>query len=197
VTLRGGLSNHPGAREPLTVVLEHGSLRSLKRTETASTVLDLDALRSVRSTGALPAPVEGRRGFFRQWQAAVRSRGPLLEREGLLQRSRDGSPEQALEVRNGAERTVEGKMARGERIPTTLRDLERIHGKDAEPARAEPGRTYRGAVVGYAVEDDGQSYVALDTGQELTAVPTDRRDLEVGHVVRARAEASACRGTGY
>jgi hypothetical protein len=34
--------------------------------------------------------------------------------------------------------------------------------------------------------------VVLDTGQELTAVPTDRRDLEVGHTVRARAE---CPGT--
>jgi enamine deaminase RidA (YjgF/YER057c/UK114 family) len=78
VTLRGGLSSHPGAREPRTDVVEHGSLRPLKRTETASTVLDLGALRSVRSTGALPAPVESRRGFFRRWQAAVRSRGPLL-----------------------------------------------------------------------------------------------------------------------
>jgi len=82
-------------------------------------------------------------------------------------------------------------MNRGERIPTTLRDLEHVHGKDAGAAKADPGRTYQGPVVGYAVEDDGQSYVVLDTGQELTAVPTDRRDLEVGHTVRARAEATA------
>lgn len=191
VTLRGGASDHPRAREPRTDVLEHGSLRSLKRTDTASTVLDLDALRSVRTTGALPPPVEGRRGFFRQWQAAVRARGPLLEREGLLQRTRDGSPDQSLEIQNGAERTVEGRMTRGERIPTTLRELEQVHGKSAEAARPEAGRPYRGPVVGYAVEDDGQSYVVLDTGQELTAVPTDRRDLEVGHTVRARAEATA------
>ena len=191
VTLRGGASNHPRAREPRTGVIEHGSLRSLKRTDTPSTVLDLDALRSVRMTGTLPPPVEGRRGFFRQWQAAVRSRGPLLEREGLLLRTRDGSAEQALEVQNGAERTVEARMTRGERIPTTLRQLEQVHGKSAEAARPEAARSYRGSVVGYAVEDDGQSYVVLDTGQELTAVPTDRRDLEVGHTVRARAEATA------
>jgi hypothetical protein len=45
--------------------------------------------------------------------------------------------------------------------------------------------------VGYAVENDGKSYVVLDTGQRLTAVPTDRRDLEAGHAVRARAEFAA------
>lgn len=191
VTLRGGAASRPGSRETRTEVLEHGPLRALKRTDTASTVLDRDALRSVRTTGALPTPVEDRRGFFRQWRAAVRARGPLLEREGLLLRTRDGSPDRALEVQKGAERMVEGRMTQGERIPTTLRDLERVHGKDTEPARAEPGRSYRGPVVGYAVEDDGQSYVVLDTGQELTAVPTDRRDLEVGHTVRARAEATA------
>jgi type IV secretory pathway VirD2 relaxase len=191
VTLRGGAASRPGSREVWTEVLEHGPLRALKRTDAASTVLDRDALRSVRTTGALPAPVEGRRGFFRQWRAAVRARGPLLEREGLLVRTRDGAPDRALKVQKGAERMVEGRMTRGERIPTTLRDLERVHGKDTEPARAEPGRTYRGPVVGYAVEDDGHSYVVLDTGPELTAVPTDRRDLEVGHIVRARAEATA------
>jgi hypothetical protein len=191
VTLRGGAAARPGSREVRTEVLEHGPLRALKRTDTASTMLDRAALRSVRTTGTLPAPVEDRRGFFRQWRAAVRARGPLLEREGLLLRTRDGSPDRALEVQKGAERMVEGRMTRGERIPRTLRDLERVHGKDTEPARAEPGRTYRGPVVGYAVEDDGQSYVVLDTGQELTAVPTDRRDLEVGHTVRARAEATA------
>lgn len=82
-------------------------------------------------------------------------------------------------------------MNQGERIPTTLRDLERVHGKDAAAVRPEPGRSYQGRVAGYAVEDDGKSYVVLDTGPELTAVPTDRRDLEVGHTVRARAEATA------
>jgi hypothetical protein len=91
-------------------VLERGPLRALKRTDAASTVLDRDPLRSVRTTGALPAPVEDRRGFFRQWRAAVRARGPLLEREGLLVRTRDGALARALEVQKGAERMVEGRM---------------------------------------------------------------------------------------
>jgi type IV secretory pathway VirD2 relaxase len=191
VTLRGDATMRTEARTMRTEILEHGPLRDLKRAETASTLLDRDALRSVRETGALPTPAPDRRGFFRQWRAAVRARGPVLEREGLLRRSRDAGSERTFEVEKGAERMVEGRMVRGERVPTTLRDLERIHGKDSGAARAEPGRAYQGPVVGYAVEDDGKSYVVLDTEQELTAVPTDRRDLEVGHTVRARAEATA------
>lgn len=171
-------------------IFEHGSLRDLRRTDAASTLLDLEALRSVRETGALPSPVPDRRGFFRQWRAAVRACGTLLEREGLVHRSRDATAARTLEVNRGAERKVEGRMNQGERIPTTLRDLERVHGKDAAAARPEPGRTHKGRVAGYAVEDDGKSYVVLDTGPELTAVPTDRRDLEVGHTVRATAEAA-------
>ena len=191
ITLRGGATTRDGARALRVEVLEHGTLRELKRTETASTLLDHDALRSVRETGALPAPAPDRRGFFRQWHAAVRARAPLLEREGLLRRSPNTTAENTFEVERGAERKVEERMNRGERIPTTLRDLEHVHGKDAGVANAEPGRTYQGPVVGYAVEDDGQNYVVLDTGRDLTAVPTDRRDLEVGHAVRARAEATA------
>lgn len=188
VTLRGGESARGGKRTVRVDILEHGSLRDLRQTDSASTVLDLDALRSVRETGALPSPVPDRRGFFRQWRTAVRARGPLLEREGLLHRSRDAAAARSYEVERGAERKVEGRMNQGERIPTTLRDLERVHGKDAAAATPEAGRTYQGRVAGYAVEDDGKSYVVLDTGPELTAVPTDRRDLEVGHAVRARAE---------
>ncbi len=86
---------------------------------------------------------------------------------------------------------VEGRMIRDDRVPPTLRELERVHGKDSGAGKAEPGRAYQGPVVGHAVEDDGKSYVVLDTGQELTAVPTDRRDLDRGHSVRARAEATA------
>lgn len=182
VTLRGTADTN---RAPQVQLVEHGTLRDLKRVDTASTLLDRDAIRSVRGTGALPLPAPERRGFFRQWQAAIRSRGPVLEREGLLRRS--AGP--ALEVGEGAERTVEARMNRGERIPTTLRNLENVHGKAA--AVVDPGRTYQGAVVGYAIEDDGQSYVVLDTGRSLAAVPTERRDLAIGHVARARTQASS------
>jgi hypothetical protein len=84
VALRGSTGNN---RAPQVQVVEHGTLRELKRIDTASTFLDLDAIRSVRGTGAFPQPVPEHRGFFRQWQAAIRSRSLVLEREGLLHRS--------------------------------------------------------------------------------------------------------------
>jgi len=182
VTLRGTTGTD---RAPQVQLVEHGTLRELKRVDTASTLLDRDAIRSVRGTGALPQPVPERRGFFRQWQAAIRSRGPVLEREGLLRRSAG----LGLEVGEGAERTVEARMNRGERIPTTLRNLENVHRKAA--AVVEPGGMYQGAVVGYAIEDDGRAYVVLDTGRSLAAVPTERRDLAIGHVARARTQSSS------
>lgn len=190
VTLRGAALAPTGSRAATIRPIEHGTLRDLKRTETASTVLDRDALRSVRETGALPPPVADRRGFFRQWRAAVRARIPVLEREGLLRRSRDITSQRTFEVGKGAERMVEGRIARGAAMPVTLRDLERMHGKPARSAEAAPERVYRGHVAGYAIEDDGERYVVLDTGQELTAIPTTRRDLELGHAARARAVAS-------
>ncbi|CAG0982575.1 hypothetical protein MYXO_01940 [Myxococcaceae bacterium] len=80
-------------------------------------------------------------------------------------------------------------MNRGERIPTTIRNLENVHRKAA--AVVEPGGTYQGAVVGYAIEDDGRACFVLDTGRSLAAVPTERRDLAIGHVARARTQSSS------
>src|SRR5690606_16602078 len=56
VTLRGGATTSGGTRAVRVEILEHGSLRDLRRADAASTILDLDALRSVRETGALPSP---------------------------------------------------------------------------------------------------------------------------------------------
>jgi type IV secretory pathway VirD2 relaxase len=57
VTLRA--TGMPGA--PAIQIVEHGSLRSLRRVEAASTPLDLDALASVRETGHCPCnPAEAR-----------------------------------------------------------------------------------------------------------------------------------------
>lgn len=186
VTIRGGAASRGDRRSIRTEVIEHGPLRDLKRADTASTALDLDALRSVRESGMLPEPPSGRRGFFRQWQAAVRDRGPLLEREGLIRRQ--AAPEKTFEVEKGAERMVEGRLNHGGRVPTTLRELERDQGRRVAVAKGDPGETHQGDVVAYAVEDDGKRFVVLDTGAELMAVQTDRRDLELGQAVRARAE---------
>lgn len=84
---------------------------------------------------------------------------------------------------------VEARVDDRGRVPTNLRELERSHGKAIDLARARAGLSYRGDLVAYATSDDGTSYAVLDRGRRLTAVPTDRRDLEIGHAVRARAQA--------
>ena len=170
-----------------TEVLEHGRLRDLRALQTPSTPLDLDALRSVRETGALPRPVATPRGFFRQWRDAVLARGPLLHRLGLMRAQRDlSSPRgREYEIREGAERMVESRMAQRDRTPMTLQQLVRRH---AKPMRLpEAGQSYRGALVAYAREEDGSRYAVLDTGRHLTAFATQRRDLDLGADVRARA----------
>ncbi|MCZ7618414.1 MAG: DUF3363 domain-containing protein [Myxococcota bacterium] len=171
-------------------IIEHGRLRDLRRTETGSTALDRDALRSIRETGSLPPGIAaGGRGFFRQWRSAVLARGRVLEREGLIRPVGNGALGRAYEISEGAERMVEARMDDRGRVPMNLRELERSHGKEVELARARAGLAYRGELVAYATGDDDTSYAILDTGRRLTAVPTDRRDLEVGHTVRARAQA--------
>jgi hypothetical protein len=170
---------------PRTRIVLHGRLRDLRRTPSASTLLDLDALRSIRSTGVLPARAPGRRGFFRQWGDAVRSRAAILEREGLLQgrTGRDGEPIHA--VTRGAEQMVESRIAERERTPRTFEEVERLHGKRLVVADLEPGRTHRGELVAY-VDEDGHRHAVLETSRELTAVPTERSDIPIGHRVQAR-----------
>lgn len=189
VTLRARASGR-GRGPQRTEIIEHGRLRDLRRTETGSTALDRDALRSIRQTGSLPPAIAtGGRGFFRQWRSAVLARGRVLEREGLIRPIETGALGRTYEISEGAERMVEARMDDRGRIPTNLRELERSHGKEIELARARAGLAYRGELVAYATSDDGTSYAVLDTGRRLAAVPTDRRDLEVGHAVRARAQA--------
>jgi len=183
VTLRGGHGTHAGRPTTRTEIVEHGRLRDLRRKGNATTLLDLEALRSVRHTGDLPGLGAGR-GFFRQWRAAVRSRAAILEREGLLVRARAAG--RTYEVERGAERMVEGRMADRGRAPTSLEALAQAHRKEITMAAPETGRTLQGVLVSYAVADDGLRYAVLDTGRALTAVATDRRDLEEGHRIRAR-----------
>lgn len=187
VTLRARGGGRPGPQR--TEIIEHGRLRDLKRTDTASTALDRDALRSLRESGSFPPAIADGRGFFRQWRSAVLARGRVLEREGLIRPIENESLERTYEISEGAERMVEARMDDRGRVPTNLRELERSHGKAIDLARAQAGLSYRGALVAYATSDDGTSYAVLDRGRRLTAVPTDRRDLEVGHAVRARAQA--------
>jgi type IV secretory pathway VirD2 relaxase len=190
VTLRGRGFHRGTERIEYTEIAEHGRLRDLKRVETPSTPLDLEGLRSVRETGALPPEARADRGFFQQWRRAVRSRAAILERFGLI-RSREpehGSErERTYQIAEGAEHMVESRISERERRPMTFEELERARGKPLRMAKAEAGRIYRGELVAYAQGDGKTNWAVLDTGRHLTAVPTDRRELEIGQDVRARA----------
>jgi hypothetical protein len=190
VTLRGR-SFHKGTEAiEYTEIAEHGRLRDLRRVETPSTPLDLEGLRSVRATGALPPEAHADRGFFQQWRRAVRTRGAILERFGLI-RPREpehGSErERTYQIAEGAEHMVESRMAERERRPMTFEELERARGKPLRLAKAEAGRLYRGELVAYAQGEGNTQWAVLDTGRHLTAIPTNHRDLEIGQDVRARA----------
>jgi hypothetical protein len=181
VTLRA--TGLPG--DPAIQIVEHGSLRSLRRVEVASTPLDLDALASVRETGQLPLPPGGSQGFFRRWWGAVIARGPLLERSGLIRRIE--SARERFEIEPGVEHMVEARMLQRGRTPLSFEEVERAQGKPLRVAISTPGRVHRGRLIAYAEDGSGAPHAILDTGRELTAVPAGGETAEIGHEVRARA----------
>jgi type IV secretory pathway VirD2 relaxase len=190
VTLRGRSFRRGTETIEYTEIAEHGRLRDLRRVETPSTPLDLEGLRSVRETGALPPEPRADRGFFQQWRRGVRARAVILERFGLIlpREPEHGSErERTYQIAEGAEHMVESRMAERERTPMTFEELERARGKPLRLAKAEAGRLYRGELVAYAQGEGKTHWAVLDTGRHLTAVATDRRDLEIGQDVRAGA----------
>jgi len=190
VTLRGRSFSRGAKSIEYTEIAEHGRLRDLKRDETPSTPLDLEGLQSIRKTGELPPESPADRGFFQQWRRSVRSRAAILERFRLI-RAREPEHESARErtyqIAEGAEHMVESRMAERERTPMTFEELEQARGKSLRLAKAEAGRLYRGELVAYAQGEGKTQWAVLDTGRHLTAVPTDRQDLEIGQEVRAHA----------
>ncbi|MCP5056758.1 MAG: DUF3363 domain-containing protein [bacterium] len=173
----------PGSTE--VGIREHGTLRSLRQVDSASTPLDLDAITSIRQTGSPPGPPESQ-GFARRWWEAVRARVPLLERAGMIRRIGQGQDHEAFEAVRGAEQMVEARMTQRERTPLALEDLKDRHGKPLRMAEPVAGRVHRGQLVGYGEDTEGNRHAVLDTGLELTAIRTEE-SAELGHDVRARA----------
>jgi type IV secretory pathway VirD2 relaxase len=168
-------------------IVEHGSLRSLRHVEVASTPLDLDALVSVRETGRLPVQASGREGFLRRWWGAVIARGPLLERSGLIRRIESAREREIFEIKPGVEHMVEARMLQRGRTPLSFEELEKGQSKPLRVATSTPGRVHRGRLIAYAEDASGARHAILDTGRELTAIPADGETAEIGHDVRARA----------
>jgi type IV secretory pathway VirD2 relaxase len=174
----------PGAGS--VTIQEHGTLRNLRQVDSPSTPLDLDAIASVRASGRLPDPAPGSQGFLRRWWEAVRARGPLLERAGLIRQAGRDHDHEAFEAIRGAELMVEANMRERERTPLSLEEVRSRFGKPLRMAEPVAGRVHRGRLVGYGEDADGARYAVLDTGRELTAIPTTDAGA-IGHDVRARA----------
>jgi type IV secretory pathway VirD2 relaxase len=67
------------------------------------------------------------------------------------------------------------------RLGTMARSL----GRTVLILRPVEGQVYRGRLVGYARESDGQRYAVVDTGAELAAFRTESAELPTGRHVRA------------
>ncbi|HME69194.1 MAG TPA: hypothetical protein VKM54_04930, partial [Myxococcota bacterium] len=193
-TLRGrGVVSQETQRTRVEIAV-HGPLQELESVPQAATILDLAAARAVRTTGAAPVALQTRSGFFREFHEATRRRLPLLEREGLVRGDASrGAPdsERRVTLSTGAEERIELAMKQRELRPLSFADAARLTGKTIEKARLEVAALHRGRVVTAAIDDSGETYLVLDTGRTLTAVPTGAAQrFSAGREVRAIAEAS-------
>jgi len=169
-------------------VFDHGRIGNLKRTPTASTVLDLDALAWIRAERPERASDSRPRGFRARWRHAVRERVPVLEQAGLVRRQGDGENARLI-VAPGAERQVEQQSNARERSRLKVAEIEPRFGKPMRKPADTPARTQEGRVVAYAVDESDALHVAIDTGKHITLVPVAERSVPIGNRVRARAQA--------
>ena len=66
-------------------------------------------------------------------------------------------------------------------------EVETLSGKRLEQAIPSAGR-HQETLVAHAYDDQGQRFAVLEFGSRLTAIPNQRRDLEIGSRVEARLE---------
>jgi type IV secretory pathway VirD2 relaxase len=195
VTLRA-IDAPPGSeRMVLVEVTRHGRLSELEAVLEPSTLLDLEAVRSVREHEGSP-PIDGPPSSFkRELREAIARRIPHLEARGVLKVLEAGSGEHVhrLAVTPDAEERIERAMRERDRGLTPLSEVERIHGKPVVHAKLEPGRVYQGRVVAMA-SDLGTTHIMLHTDSTLTAVPAAAGTLQVGREIRARAVAREAPG---
>jgi hypothetical protein len=198
VTVRLTPDEREEARGARFEILPHGSLEMLAAAPSPSTVLDLDAVRAVRTQGTLPEAVPARLGFLARYREALRSRIGLLVERGLLVRAAAPDAQnrtRQLAVSADAEERIEMAMKQRERRPPSFAEAEKLGGKALRTGVLEAGRTYRGRVLTMAEDDAGQLHVVLDTGRHLTAIPAPERDLTPGREMRARAAAAGAEGS--
>jgi hypothetical protein len=189
VTLREHDSVREGRSLRWTDIQEHGRLRDLVRTRELATVLDLEALERSRPAArseSAPAP----RGFARAWTRAVDGRRERLAAAGLLVRagpeSDRGSGASWIAVPQSVS-NVALQTKQRDRSALSFREVEALSGRDLEQANPET-RHHAGEVFAAAHDEQGRRYFVLDVGWRLVAIPSQRRDLEIGSRVEARLE---------
>jgi hypothetical protein len=180
----------PGLGRGRVRIQEFGTLEELQGTRRQHTVIDREAVRWARESGAPPL-ASARRGFFAEWRNAIADRFPRLARLGLLRSevsTRSAGERLHYRVQAGAAEKIEEAMRVRERTPMSLEEVRAEATKPLRFATARPGTVYRGRMVTYAVDESGERYAVLDTGRHWTAIPSERADLAVRSNVVARAQ---------
>ncbi len=189
VTLLEHESVREGRRVRWTEIREHGRLRNLVRTRELATVLDLEALERTRSADrAKPAPAP--RGFARAWSRAVEGRRARLAAAGLLVRagpeSDRGSGSSWIAVPQAVP-TVALHTKQRDHSALSFKEVEALAGQQLEQADSD-ARHHEGKVVTWAHDEQGLRFLVVDVGWQLVAIPSQRRDLEIGSRIVARLE---------
>jgi hypothetical protein len=189
VTLREHESVRAGRSVRWTEIQEHGRLRDLVRTRELATILDLEVMERSRAGARSEAPVPSR-GFGRAWARALAGRRVRLAEAGLLVRA---GPENE---RGGGvgwvalPQAVSGialQAKQRDRSALSLAEVETLAGKRLEQPSPNTGR-HEGTLVASAHDTQGRRFAVLDVGSRLIAIPSQRRDLEIGSRVEARRE---------
>ena len=196
VTLLEHESVHGGRRVRWTEIQEHGRLRDLVRTGELATVLDLEALERSRSP-ARSQPATAPRGFARAWARAVEGRREHLAAAGLLVRAGpegDRGAETSWVTVPQAEARVAIQTRQRDRSSLSFAEAEALAGREIDRANAD-ARHHDGKLVASAHDEQGRRFLVLDVGWRLVAIPSQRRDLEIGSRVTASLERTpAARG---
>jgi hypothetical protein len=182
VTLRGRGFDRDGRAGVAIEAEEHGRLEELRQAAEPNTVLDREVLDLVRPGSAAEVPGAARSRFSEAWREARRERIDLLVRAGLLD---EEERERAYTLSRGADARVDARTQGRELTP--LGQLRAQAGKPVREAPDRPGQVLRGELRAVAVDEQGRRLAVLDTGRQLTAVPTAASELQVGHEYEARS----------
>jgi type IV secretory pathway VirD2 relaxase len=191
VTLREHEAVGEGRRVRWTEIQEHGRLRDLVRSRELATVLDLEALerarQAARAAAQAPPP---RRGFARAWARALAGRREGLARAGLLVRAgpeseRGGGPSWIALPQ--AEPQVALQAKQRDRSSLSFAEAEQLAGREIEHANADT-RHHDGRLVASVHDEQGRRFLVLDVGWRVVAIPSQRRDLQIGSRVAASLE---------